>query len=319
MTTATLPTSITANIVKQPDIDVIYLSGGMSRIPEFNYPAFDAWAAVYRAAGYTVFSPAEDADGNKVSRAGMTGFEKPADIGFDLRGAFATYARFITTEADAIVVIPGWETSPGARGEVALGQGFGLPVIDATTGEFITPTISVEVADEDDVEENASPRPERFVPATPTERGEVKVTSDTGGSKAMKEARLDLVPQGPLWELAVLYGRGQMKYPDAVSGAPNWKRGYPWSSSYSALIRHANLFWMGEDHDPEMAVKHVIAVAWHAFNLAWFMENRREFDDRPTSVNGERYDGALPMSEYLKDVIAKREAAEAEEREAAAA
>lgn len=145
MTTAPI-SDAPAGIIKQPGIDVLYSSGPMSRVDEFNYPAFHSAAADLRAAGYTVYSPAEDADGNPIDRTGLTGFEKAEDIGFDLRAAFADYARHITTDADAIAVLPGWETSPGARGEVALGLGLGLPVIDALTGEFIKPVIEVQAA-----------------------------------------------------------------------------------------------------------------------------------------------------------------------------
>lgn len=153
------------------------------------------------------------------------------------------------------------------------------------------------------------PAPVLREPAVPRERVEVRTISSTGAMKGTKEARMDLVPAGPLWELAVLYGRGQEKYPDHVAGAPNWKRGYEWSKTYQALLRHANLFWMGEDHDPEMGVKHLICVAWHALNGAWFMENRPQFDDRPTSVEPERYLGALPAPAWL---VEKREAIAAE-------
>lgn len=128
---------------KQPDIAVVYLSGPMTGHPEFNYPAFHVAAAALRAAGYVVYSPAEDAEGNAIDRTGLTGHEKAVDIGFDLRAAFADYARHITTDADAVAVLPGWLTSPGARAEVALAEALRLPVFDALTGEALTPTLAV--------------------------------------------------------------------------------------------------------------------------------------------------------------------------------
>lgn len=126
--------------------------------------------------------------------------------------------------------------------------------------------------------------------------GETASASSTGGQKNTKEWRPDLIPEGPLKELGVLYGRGQIKYPDAEAGIGNWTRGYEWSKSYSALRRHASSFWLGEDYDPEMQVKHLISVAWHALNLAWFMENHPEFDDRPSTLGvGGDYQGARPL------------------------
>ncbi|GAB2733610.1 dATP/dGTP diphosphohydrolase domain-containing protein [Nocardioides pakistanensis] len=143
--------------------------------------------------------------------------------------------------------------------------------------------------------------------AKPVPTGEIRTTSATGGQKGAKEAQFALIPPGPLWELAVLYGRGAVKYePD------NWKRGYPWSLSYDALKRHLDLWWSRtEDYDPEMGVKHLINVAWHAFNLAWMMENQPDFDDRPNGVGGvgEKYDGALPTPQWILDRLAEQAAA----------
>jgi hypothetical protein len=115
-----------------------------------------------------------------------------------------------------------------------------------------------------------------------SDTGEVRVTSTSGASKGSKPARFDLIPVGPLTELATHYGKGAAKYP-RVGGRDNWRNGYDWSLSYAALQRHANAFWAGEDTDPETGSKHVTAVAWHAFALAEFMERQRVFDDRPTT------------------------------------
>lgn len=135
--------------VKQSDIAEVYLSGPMTGLPEFNYPTFHAAAARLRAAGYRVYSPSEDANGQPVDRSGLTGHEKASDIGFDLRAAFADYARHITTTACAVAVLPGWENSSGARGEVALAQGIGLPIIDALTGEPVRAAFDVKVRSAD--------------------------------------------------------------------------------------------------------------------------------------------------------------------------
>lgn len=111
---------------------------------------------------------------------------------------------------------------------------------------------------------------------------EVRVTSSTGASKGSKPARYDLIPVGPLAELAEHYGKGAQKYAQ-VNGRDNWRNGYDWSLSYAALQRHANAFWSGEDIDPETGSKHMVAVAWHAFALVEFMESHPGFDtrDRP--------------------------------------
>lgn len=118
----------------------------------------------------------------------------------------------------------------------------------------------------------------------------MNVDPDTGARKASKKARFDLVPAEALWELAEHFGVGALKYDDH-----NWRKGYNWSKSYQAMMRHASQFWAGEDYDdhssecPEDCVehtgsKHVVAAAWHALILAVFMDENRSKDDRPTTT-----------------------------------
>lgn len=112
------------------------------------------------------------------------------------------------------------------------------------------------------------------IPPAPTE---TRITDPvTGGQKGSKPAMFALIPSESLWELAELYGYGAAKYdPD------NWRRGYSWRLSFSALMRHLWAFWRGEDRDPESGFKHLTHAAWHCLTLAWFMDNRRSHDDRP--------------------------------------
>lgn len=105
--------------------------------------------------------------------------------------------------------------------------------------------------------------------------GETRTTSATGGSKGVKEADFSQIPVVPLEELAVHFGRGAKKY-----AAHNYRKGYEWSKSYSALMRHLTAFWGGEDIDEETGSPHIIAVAWHAFALRTFMIEHPEYDDR---------------------------------------
>jgi hypothetical protein len=105
----------------------------------------------------------------------------------------------------------------------------------------------------------------------------------TGAAKNQKLARYDLIPVGPLNELAEHYGKGAYKYTtDTRSGDRNWEGGYEWSLSYAALCRHLFAFWDREDLDQETGSKHIIAVAWHAFALAEFMDKHKEMDNRPS-------------------------------------
>lgn len=104
---------------------------------------------------------------------------------------------------------------------------------------------------------------------------EVRSVSSTGAEKGVKRARFSLLPMEALTEVANHYGVGATKYEDH-----NMRRGYEWSKSYDALMRHATQFWSGEDRDEETGSKHLAAVVFHALTLMEFMETHPEFDDR---------------------------------------
>lgn len=105
------------------------------------------------------------------------------------------------------------------------------------------------------------------------------VDDETGARKEQKIQRFDLIPVEPLTKLAEHYGKGASKYEDR-----NWEKGYPWSKSYAALLRHLTAWWDGEDVDEESGSSHMTAVAWHAFALMFFEMHRKSQDDRPNSV-----------------------------------
>lgn len=96
----------------------VYLSGPMSNLPLFNFPAFHAAAKSLREQGYTVINPAEldEADDQPVGA-------KP----------WAAYLRRDIVElmkADAIALLPGWENSKGARLELHIATALGFEVIE---------------------------------------------------------------------------------------------------------------------------------------------------------------------------------------------
>jgi hypothetical protein len=97
----------------------IYIAGPMTGLPDFNYPAFNAAAAAWREAGWTVINPAEAFDGDK-------GKPYTEYVRHDLRAL-----RVV----DAIAMLPGWD-GPNARGSVwerfIVTDLFGMPAYDAT-------------------------------------------------------------------------------------------------------------------------------------------------------------------------------------------
>ncbi len=89
----------------------IYLAGPMTGIPGHNTPAFDAAEERLLALGYTVVSPARMLRKN------------PDDT---LRQHFSRDCQAIC-ESDLIVLLEGWERSPGVAVELALAKYLGIP------------------------------------------------------------------------------------------------------------------------------------------------------------------------------------------------
>ncbi len=90
---------------------LLQLAGPMTGLPEYNFPAFAAAAAQLRSRGHDVWSPAEGSDTN---------------------GEHAYYMRRSLTalmDADALVLLPGWQQSPGSRTEVAVALAFNIPIV----------------------------------------------------------------------------------------------------------------------------------------------------------------------------------------------
>lgn len=101
-----------------------YIGGPMRGHPEFNFPAFDSLAAYLRAKGWRVVNPAEHdrevigrgrletapgyAEGDTTTWATDTGFSFSDAMRWDIEQVLL---------ADAIVLLPGWQNSTGARYE----------------------------------------------------------------------------------------------------------------------------------------------------------------------------------------------------------
>lgn len=96
---------------------IVYLSGPMTGIEEYNHPAFHAAAADLREKGFEVISPAE--------------IEHPIHT-------WESCMRKDIMElmnAEKVAVLPGWEKSKGAKIEVYLALDLGMEVINAITLE----------------------------------------------------------------------------------------------------------------------------------------------------------------------------------------
>lgn len=109
----------------------------MRGIPDFNFPAFHKAAAKLRAEGHTVFSPAEkDAETYGDNITSPSGSERTMAKKVGLtpmelrREVFLVDTEWICKHADAIYLLPGWESSKGATAERALGIALGLKIVE---------------------------------------------------------------------------------------------------------------------------------------------------------------------------------------------
>lgn len=96
---------------------VIYLSGPMTGIEDYNYPLFDHVSGRLRGCGHRVYNPTEHPLAEE--------FKKTASRIYT-RAIFASYCTFICLEADTIVLLPGWSMSVGSQVEHELALICGL-------------------------------------------------------------------------------------------------------------------------------------------------------------------------------------------------
>lgn len=271
-----------------------YVAGPMRGLPQFNFPAFDSLTRWLRDLGHTVSNPAEHdrevlgvdvlegapgfETGDLAEWTNATGFSFHAAMQWDLQQVL---------DGDAIVLLPGWENSKGARYERTVAEAAGKRIWLAhsytTMNDFMG----------DKVERTAGPW---YIVTDPIQRrlevtaegldpggaaaGEMRIVDPkTGGVKGAKLARFDLLPFDALWQVAEQFGRGAAKYEDR-----NWEKGYAWGLSFAAMHRHLAQFWGGEDTDEETSGLHLAAVAWHALALLAFQLRGAGTDTRPGTV-----------------------------------
>lgn len=109
---------------------------------------------------------------------------------------------------------------------------------------------------------------------------ETRVTDpNTGGQKGAKPERFSLIPFDALDMILRSYHYGAEKY-----SPHNWRRGYAWSLSFDALMRHITAWWEGENTDPESGHHHLAHAGWHVLALLWFQLNAKGTDDRFSTV-----------------------------------
>lgn len=106
-------------------------------------------------------------------------------------------------------------------------------------------------------------------------KGKVFGRSATGGMKELKREQVAALDPLALKILGQVAGLGAQKY-----ATFNFAKGYPWTWSANALLRHLLSFLNGEDVDPESGYLHLAHAMWHCHTLLCFQMRRRGTDDR---------------------------------------
>lgn len=99
-------------------LNVVYIAGPMTGLPEYNFPAFNEAAEMLRMHGKTVYNPAEH--------------------GLINGATWADYMRFDVgnlVKCESIYLLPGWSQSRGARTERKLAIKLGIEVLFAPGAE----------------------------------------------------------------------------------------------------------------------------------------------------------------------------------------
>jgi hypothetical protein len=106
---------------------VFYIAGPMSGLPQYNFPAFDKARDMLRRVGFRVISPA-DMDREVGVDPTQSDFDPSVIDEAFLIDAMHRDSQAIIHEADAMVMLPGWQLSTGAKAEFALARWKHIPV-----------------------------------------------------------------------------------------------------------------------------------------------------------------------------------------------
>lgn len=105
---------------------LVYISGPMTGLPDYNYPLFNRVAEELRDAGFSVCNPAEFFGGK----------------GDRTREEYMRESVRCLSNCDYVVTLPDWELSAGAVLEVEIAKQMGIPVnpyrSDETPGSLRT-------------------------------------------------------------------------------------------------------------------------------------------------------------------------------------
>lgn len=114
------------------EVSTCYLAGPMRGIQLHNFPAFFDAAIRLRRAGWAVLNPAEFD-----MAAGVNPDSSEGDWPISVQEMLRTDFQLIIDRANAIVLLPGWSQSVGAKMELAIAYHVGLPMFELRGAELV--------------------------------------------------------------------------------------------------------------------------------------------------------------------------------------
>jgi Domain of unknown function (DUF4406) len=111
------------------NVKSIYIAGPLESAidGDFNFPAFDRVAQQLRDKGHYVYSPADHARGSLGSLEDILAMS-PFALKKARRKILAEELYWLCSNAHLVVLLPGWEKSPGARAERAAAEALGIEI-----------------------------------------------------------------------------------------------------------------------------------------------------------------------------------------------
>jgi hypothetical protein len=254
--------------------------GPMTGHAHFNFPAFHAAADDLRSKGYVVVSPAEldSPEAKKAAEESTDGDPSHYAENDSWGDMLARDVKLIANEGiEAIVVLPGWHVSRGAKLETFVARLCDVRILEYPyLNEVHVDLIDVAHGHDDAMKPlfiNKA-QPMDYCGGTPS--CETRITDpSTGGQKGSKLAQFGSLDPDALLKVAEVAGFGATKYERL-----NYMKGFAWSLAYDAMMRHMHEFWAGREIDEESGLPHSAHASWQALCLLSFSLHGLGTDDR---------------------------------------
>lgn len=221
-----------------------YISGPMTGLPNFNKRSFEEAAQALREAGWFVYSPVENDAEVGIELDGCKGTEP-----FDFKKAMQR-DLWQVCDSNAVIVLPGWEHSKGAKIEVFVAHEVEVPVYTFLNQRKIEQEGSVlahEFSSRPDPENISWPPGGGNSDLELVETAKAMRQFDTGATRNDDQEQLDyegFLSPISLRRFAEYMHEHRFQAGGTVRASDNWQKGIPRESYRKSLLRHTMDVWL---------------------------------------------------------------------------